>query len=83
MDSHGLATWITVQEGLVGLPNKKRRNGWPIRVTILAAGGDMFLRPGQTVFFNSCTIHFVFRSCDKQILALGGHTNPVVSLRSE
>ena len=31
------------------------------------------LKPGQTVFFPSGTIHFVFRTRAAQTLALGGH----------
>jgi hypothetical protein len=31
------------------------------------------LKPGQTIFFNSGTIHFVFRTQAPQTLALGGH----------
>jgi len=31
------------------------------------------LKPGQTVFFNSGTIHFIFWPRGKQTLALGGH----------
>ena len=34
------------------------------------------LKPSQTVFFNSGTIHFVFRPRGKQTLALGGHILP-------
>lgn len=80
MDSHGWSTWITIQEGNFGFgwlsrPTDKERDDWmsnPLEYT----GGNwrfVILKPGQTVFFPSGTVHFVFRLHDKQTLALGGH----------
>ncbi|KAK3901961.1 hypothetical protein C8A05DRAFT_15915 [Staphylotrichum tortipilum] len=80
MDSHGYATWITAQEGCIGVawmsfPTEEERNAWmaePHRHT----GGRwryIILKPGQTVFFPPGTIHFVFRVRHHQTLALGGH----------
>jgi hypothetical protein len=80
MDSHGFATWITAQEGSIGFgwmscPTEEEREAWmadPHRYT----GGrwrHVILKPGQSVFFVSGTIHFVFRVRDRQTLALGGH----------
>ncbi|KXX81132.1 ATP synthase subunit alpha [Madurella mycetomatis] len=80
MDSHGFATWITAQEGLIGFgwmacPTEEERGAWmadPHRYT----GGKwryIVLKPGQSVFFLPGTIHFVFRVRDCQTLALGGH----------
>ncbi|KAK4182977.1 hypothetical protein QBC35DRAFT_545237 [Podospora australis] len=60
MDSNGVLTWITVQEGFIGFD-------WMARPT------EEEERPGQTVFFPSGTIHFVFRTQVGQTLALGGH----------
>ncbi|EOO03400.1 hypothetical protein UCRPA7_1084 [Phaeoacremonium minimum UCRPA7] len=80
MDSHGWATWITVQEGLFGFgwmarPTEAEQAAWmadPIHYT----GGNwrfLILKPGQTVFFPTGTIHFVFRLRSEQTLAVGGH----------
>lgn len=80
MDSHGYSTWITIQEGCVGFgwmsrPNQQEEDAWmsdPHGFT----GGDwryVVLSPGQTVFFPSGTIHFVFRVRAEQTFALGGH----------
>ncbi|KAK3390610.1 hypothetical protein B0H63DRAFT_539001 [Podospora didyma] len=79
MDSNGLSTWITVQEGGMGF-------GWMASLTEEEeerwktiddyTGGRwryVVLKPGQTVFFESGTIHFVFRTQAPQTLALGGH----------
>jgi len=79
-DSHGLATWISVQEGLFGFgwmstPTDEERARWNAKPLefVDARWRYVVLEPGQTVFFNSGTIHFVFRLCGKQTLALGGH----------
>jgi hypothetical protein len=79
-DSHGFATWITVQEGSVGFgwmscPTEDERNSWiadPHNYT----GGRwryVILKPGQSFFFMPGTIHFVFRVREHQTMALGGH----------
>lgn len=80
MDSHGWSTWITIQEGNFGFgwlsrPTDKERDDWMSNPLDYAGGNWRFaiLKPGQTVFFPSGTIHFVFRLHDKQTLALGGH----------
>jgi len=79
-DSHGYATWITVQEGLFGFgwmsrPTDQERCAWMADPAHYTEGQWRYvvLRPGQTVFFNSGTIHFVFRLQGQQTLALGGH----------
>ncbi len=80
MDSHGYATWITVQEGAIGFgwmssPTKEEREAWMANPHCYTGGGWRYilLQPGQTVFFGPGTIHFVFRARDHQTLALGGH----------
>lgn len=80
MDSHGWSTWITIQEGQFGFgwlsrPTDQEQGAWmkdPLEYT----GGNwrfVILKPGQTVFFPSGTVHFVFRLHAEQTLALGGH----------
>lgn len=81
MDSHGLATWITVQEGLFGFawmsrPTEAQRTAWmtdPDHFDEDQPWRYWVLKPGQTVFFPSGTIHAVFRVGQGQTLALGGH----------
>ncbi|KAH8903830.1 hypothetical protein BR93DRAFT_901405 [Coniochaeta sp. PMI_546] len=80
MDSHGLSTWITIQEGEFGFgwlskPTKEERDAWVANPQEFTGGRWRFtvLTPGKTVFFNSGTIHFVFRLRHGQTLALGGH----------
>lgn len=79
-DSHGLGTWITVQEGLFGYgwlsrPTPDERAGWMADPQGYTGGRwcYLILEPGQTVFFNSGTVHFVFRLRSEPTLALGGH----------
>lgn len=79
-DSHGYSTWITIQEGEFGYgwlsnPTKEERDAWMTNPHKLVGGQWRFtvLRPGQTVYFQSGTIHFVFRLRHGQTLALGGH----------
>ncbi|KAL8296022.1 hypothetical protein RB600_001488 [Gaeumannomyces tritici] len=79
MDSNGLSTWITVQEGCIGFgwmasPTEEEERDW--MTTDGYIGGRwryVVLKPGQTIFFTSGTIHFVFRTRAPQTLALGGH----------
>lgn len=80
-DSHGLATWITVQEGLFGFAwmscaTNEQRTTWMGDTEHYDLGQQWrywILKPGQTVFFPSGTIHCVFRVQEAQTLALGGH----------
>jgi len=79
MDSNGLDTWITVQEEYMGFgwmanPTEEEEKEWMTNDSY--TGGRwryVVLKPGQTIFFKSGTIHFVFRTRDPQTLALGGH----------
>ncbi|KAH6697080.1 hypothetical protein F5X68DRAFT_238421 [Plectosphaerella plurivora] len=81
MDSHGLATWITVQEGLFGFvwmsrPTSLQREEWMRDPDTSARDQQwrfLILKPGQTIFFPSGTIHGVFRTRSSATLALGGH----------
>ncbi|KAK3356290.1 hypothetical protein B0T25DRAFT_536432 [Lasiosphaeria hispida] len=80
MDSHGYSTWITVQEGHVGFgwmsrPSQQEEVEWMSRPHSYAAGKWRYvvLSAGQTVFFPSGTIHFVFRKRGVQTYAQGGH----------
>jgi len=79
-DSCGRATWFTVQEGLVGFgwvsrPTEEERSEWsqdpvnfcPEKIRYVV------LRAGETIYFESGTIHFVFRLQDTQTLMFGGH----------
>ncbi|PNH48020.1 hypothetical protein VD0004_g341 [Verticillium dahliae] len=79
-DSHGFSTWITAQEGRIGFgwlsdPTDKERAAWIANPGSYTGGRWRYtvLKPGQTVFFVSGTIHFVFRIRAPQTLALGGH----------
>lgn len=79
MDSHGLATWITAQEGRIGFgwmsrPTQQELNGWMSDPRSTEwRWRHVILNTGETVFFNSGTIHFVFKLRKEQTLALGGH----------
>ena len=81
-DSHGFGTWITVQEGHIGIgwmsrPTAQELSAWmadPVHYT----GGKLryvVLKPGQTIFIPSGVIHFVFRLVGEhsQTFAIGGH----------
>lgn len=81
-DSHGFATWITGQEGLIGVgwmsrPTVEESRAWmanPVNYT----GGKLryiVLAPGQTILIPSGVDHFVFRLIGQNLdtLALGGH----------
>ncbi|KAI6980785.1 hypothetical protein KC355_g11033, partial [Hortaea werneckii] len=80
-DSHGYSTFITINQGIFGYgwlsnPTAEERAAW-------AASSDhdvdgrwryAILRPGQTVYFPTATIHFVFRlPAAGNTLAFGGH----------
>lgn len=80
MDSHGYSTWITVQEGRVGFgwmsrPSQQEEEAWLSKPHGFTGGNWRYvvLSPGQTVYFPSGTIHFVFRVRGEQTFALGGH----------
>ncbi|KAL2168168.1 hypothetical protein VTG60DRAFT_336 [Thermothelomyces hinnuleus] len=80
MDSHGYSTRITVQEGHIGFgwlsnPSQRREQAWISDPQNYTEGEWRYviLSPGQTVFFPSGTIHFVFRARGEQTSALGGH----------
>lgn len=80
MDSHGWSTWITIQEGEFGFgwlsrPTDEEQNAWIANPLSYTGGNWRFvvLRPGQTVFFPTGTVHFVFRVRAQQTLAVGGH----------
>ncbi|KAK4194276.1 hypothetical protein QBC40DRAFT_38091 [Triangularia verruculosa] len=79
-DSHGFATWITAQEGSIGFgwmscPTEGERSAWMADPRGYTGGRWRYavLKPGQSVFFDPGTIHFVFRVRGCQTLALGGH----------
>ncbi|KAJ4129185.1 hypothetical protein NW768_007720 [Fusarium equiseti] len=81
VDPFGLATFITVQQGEVGfgwIVNAKRQDYLDIHKdtipnSLKERARYMVLRPGQTVFMPSGTIHFIFRKNDTPTLATGGH----------
>lgn len=80
MDSHAYSTWITAQEGRIGFgwmsrPSQQEEETWMADPQDSSVGEWRYvvLSPGQTVFFPSGTIHFVFRIRGEQTFALGGH----------
>ncbi|VUC33276.1 unnamed protein product [Clonostachys rosea] len=81
MDSHGLATWITVQQGCFGFvwmsrPTREQCRQWMEDIDHYDHDQKWrywILKPGQTVYFPSGTIHGVFRLREEKTLALGGH----------
>lgn len=81
IDSHGLATWITVQEGAFGFiwlsrPTDEQHTRWMEDPEHYDEGQQwrfLVLQPGQTILIPSGTIHSVFRVQDTKTLALGGH----------
>jgi hypothetical protein len=79
-DSCGKATWLTVQEGLLGFgwishPSREEIASWSADPNGFKGGQLRYvvLRPGQTVYFEAGTIHFVFRLEQHQTLLVGGH----------
>ncbi|KAK0617925.1 hypothetical protein B0T17DRAFT_479525, partial [Bombardia bombarda] len=74
------ATWLTVQEGLVGVgwmahPTDQERNEWREKPTSYTGGRWRYvvLEPGWSIFFYPGTIHFVFRARARQTLSFTGH----------
>ncbi|KAJ4285971.1 hypothetical protein N0V90_013537 [Kalmusia sp. IMI 367209] len=79
-DSCGKATWLTVQEGQVGFgwlsrPSEEEKRCWSADPNAFEGGRIRYivLRPGQTIYFEAGTIHFVSRLEQDQTLLLGGH----------
>lgn len=80
-DSHGYNTYITINEGIVGYgwlsnPTPQERAHWNACHDTFINGTWHYaiLRPGQTVYFPSGTVHFVFRlPAAGPTLAFGGH----------
>ncbi|KAL6923979.1 hypothetical protein FSST1_001253 [Fusarium sambucinum] len=81
VDTHGLATFITVQQGEIGF-------GWiahdtpqdrldihkdKIPDSLKRKARFIVLRPGETVYMPSGTIHFIFRRQAIPTMATGGH----------
>ncbi|CEI39922.1 unnamed protein product [Fusarium venenatum] len=81
VDTHGLATFITVQQGEIGF-------GWIAHETpqdrldihkdkipdsLKRKARFIVLRPGETVYMPSGTIHFIFRRQAVPTMATGGH----------
>jgi hypothetical protein len=81
VDSHGLATFITIQQGEVGfgwIANATKQDRLDIHKDALSdslkrKARYIILRSGQTVFMPSGTIHFIFRRRYIPTLATGGH----------
>jgi hypothetical protein len=79
-DSHGFSTRITVRKGRIGFgwmsnPSQRQKQAWISDPHTYTDGEwrHVVLSPGQTVFFPSGTVHFVFRAQGEQTFALGGH----------
>ncbi|RMZ16273.1 hypothetical protein D0860_01097 [Hortaea werneckii] len=81
-DSHGYNTFITINQGIFGYgwlsnPTAEERAAWAASPDHYVDNGRWryaILRPGQTVYFPTATIHFVFRlPAAGNTLAFGGH----------
>ncbi|KAI7216072.1 hypothetical protein KC333_g5080 [Hortaea werneckii] len=80
-DSHGYNTFITINQGIFGYgwlsdPTAEQRAAWAASPDHDVDGRWRYaiLRPGQTVYFPTATIHFVFRlPAAGNTLAFGGH----------
>ncbi|RMZ09022.1 hypothetical protein D0862_03776 [Hortaea werneckii] len=80
-DSHGYSTFITINQGIFGYgwlsdPTAEERAAWAASSDHYVDGRWRYaiLRPGQTVYFPTATIHFVFRlPAAGNTLAFGGH----------
>ncbi|KAH6980448.1 hypothetical protein EDB80DRAFT_825844, partial [Ilyonectria destructans] len=76
-DSHGFRTWTSTQQGLfcfgwIANPTHKEREAWAKKHSCNSGKFRyVMLKPGQTIWFPSGTIHSGFRS-DKTF-AIGGH----------
>ncbi|KAH7120101.1 hypothetical protein B0J13DRAFT_457480 [Dactylonectria estremocensis] len=77
-DSHGLSTWISIQQGHFGFgwianPTPREREAWADN-HFCNSGKFRYvvLKPGQAIRFPPGTIHSVFRWEDT--FAIGGHT---------
>jgi hypothetical protein len=78
--SCGKATWLTVQQGPIGFgwisrPTQEEIRDWSADPSTYT--GDrlryVVLCPGQTIYFEAGTIHFVFRTNQHPTFMLGGH----------
>ncbi|KAF2123772.1 hypothetical protein P153DRAFT_145916 [Dothidotthia symphoricarpi CBS 119687] len=79
-DSFGKGTWLTVQEGRVGFgwlsrPTPQQRIAWAQTPNAYASSQWRYvvIHPGQTIYFEPGTIHFVFREQKTPTLMFGGH----------
>jgi hypothetical protein len=79
-DSCGKSSWLTVQQGRVGFgwisrPTEEETRIWRTDPNAFTGGKLRYvvLYPGQTVYFEAGTIHFVFRLAELPTLMLGGH----------
>lgn len=77
---NSLCTWITGQEGPIGIgwmssPTEEERNGWLADPLGFTRGQWRYvvLWPGRSIFIPSGTIHFFFQKRQYQTLALYGY----------
>jgi len=80
MDSHGLATWVSIQEGpwvfgWLSRPSEDELEEWKRKPNSYTGGKwrVAILRPGDTIYIPSATVHFVLRPYGKQTLCIAGH----------
>jgi hypothetical protein len=78
-DSCGKAKWLTVQGQLgfvwISHPSKEETRSWSVDPNGFTGGQLRYvvLHPGQTIYFEAGTIHFVFQLEQHQTLLVGGH----------
>jgi hypothetical protein len=79
-DANGFATWITVQEGQIGIgwlshPTDQELEEWMADLDHFDGGQWRYrvLNAGQSVLFPSGLVHYVFRRDDDQTFAVGRH----------
>ncbi|KAI8648064.1 hypothetical protein LRP88_12668 [Fusarium phalaenopsidis] len=80
VDSHGFGTFITVHEGCYGfgwvaVKSAQDRKLWEedaLSLDVAKMARYVILHPGQTAYFPSGTIHFVFRLVEEPTLAVAG-----------